>query len=147
MVRRRNRMCTDFRFQGLKKKRSAEDGVAGGHQELCVEIVRANMFFKTMPKFQDLSELFLGRPCAVGEVGDGDFLASAVVPEFRTEFLRRRFPAVQCEHIGQRAAILRKRDLRKHYVKLKHRALPSSCPFRGCSRKLFIQPNLSGIHS
>ena len=53
----------------------------------------------------------------VSEVGDSDLFASAVVPKFHAELLRRWFPTVQREHIDQWAAVLRKRDFGKYYVK------------------------------
>ena len=39
---------------------SGEDGVAGGHLELRVEIVRVKEILELVPKLQDLRELFLG---------------------------------------------------------------------------------------
>lgn len=68
---------------------SGEDGVAGGHLKLRVEIVRFHEIFELMPELQDMGELYLvGRTITVGEVGDGDLLAVAVVPKFRSELLR-----------------------------------------------------------
>ena len=39
---------------------SGEDGVAGGHLELRVEIVRVKEILELVPKLQDMRELFLG---------------------------------------------------------------------------------------
>ena len=39
---------------------SGEDGVAGGHLKLRVEIVCIHEIFEFVPEFQDMRELFLG---------------------------------------------------------------------------------------